>query len=71
MFGPYQDWCEVVNVDSGKKVKAELLDFREKDVLVCSVGRAVKVVLNYNPKTKTYLGCQAGMEFTSNGPDLI
>lgn len=71
MFGQYQDFCEVVNIDTGTKVTAELLDFKEKNVLTCSVQRAVKLVLKYNPKTRTYVGFQAGMEFSSNGPKLL
>jgi len=67
----WEDSCEVTDTNSGKKIVAEILDFRENNVLTCSVNRQVKIVMRYNNSSKSYSGKVGAMEFTSKGPNAV
>lgn len=65
----YADKCEVYNLESGKTVTAEILDFQPDRSLTVSINRAVKVVLRYQQQGKKYIGNVGGLEFWSDGPE--
>lgn len=62
----YSDTCKVVNLRNDVSVYADVLSFQPHKVLTVSIGRSVKVVLNWNGMI--YEGSSAGMTFTSEGP---
>lgn len=64
----YKDTAEITNVDSGKKLTGEILDFKPAYMLVVSIERQVKVTLRYNTGKKLYVGNVGSLEFTSPGP---
>ena len=64
----YADTCDIHNTDRDVTVVGEILDFRPDNRLVVSLGRSVKVSLEYDSYHKIYVGSMAGMEFTSKGP---
>jgi hypothetical protein len=65
----YADTIEVKNLDNGKIVKAEILDFKPENSLSVSIDRQIKLILRYDKKKKQYLGQAANMEFVSSGPE--
>lgn len=62
----YSDTCKVINLRNDVSVDAEVLSFQPYKILSVSIGRSVKVVLNWNGMI--YEGASAGMTFTSEGP---
>ena len=62
----YDSQCSVKNVNSGKSIDAEIMDFNEKRNLTVVLNKSVKVLMNWNGRV--YEGRMAGMDFTSNGP---
>lgn len=67
----YDDRCEVLNLESGKVVEAEILDFKSKNICVVSLERSIKLTLKYNPQQNNYVCKKIGLEFTTNGPKEI
>jgi hypothetical protein len=59
----YEDRCAIHNTDHDKTVEVAVMDFKPEARLTVSVQNSVKLVLTY-----IYVGSQAGMEFTSQGP---
>lgn len=69
----YADTCVVTNTDHGKTVDAEILRFVPEKILDVSLNRSVKLSLRWQVSPSgagLYVGNQAGMEFTSTGPEL-
>ena len=64
----YEDRCAIHNTDHDKTVEVAVMDFKPQSKLTVSVQNSVKLVLTYDEKHKIYVGSQAGMEFTSQGP---
>lgn len=64
----YKDTAEITNVDTGKTLTGEILDFKPAYMLVVSIERQVKVTLRYNTGKKLYTGNVGSLEFTSPGP---
>ena len=62
----YDSQCSVKNVNSGKSVDAEIMDFNEKRNLTVVMNKSVKLLMNWNGRA--YEGRMAGMDFISNGP---
>ena len=62
----YDSQCAVRNVNSGKSVDAEIMDFNEKRNLTVVMNKSVKLLMNWNGRA--YEGRMAGMDFISNGP---
>lgn len=58
-------------IDTDKTVIAEVLSITDKKYLSVSINRSVKVELLYQPRHNIYVGSQAGLEFTSSGPEFI
>lgn len=64
----YKDIAELVCLENGKVLTAEVLDFKPAYLLSVSVDRQVKVNLRYNAMKKLYLGNVGALEFSSVGP---
>jgi len=64
----YEDKCVIHNTDHNKTIEVAVMDFRPQAKLTVSVQNSVKLILSYDEKHKIYVGSQAGMEFTSEGP---
>lgn len=64
----FESTVTVTCSDNGKSSTAEVINFREKSVLIVSLNRAVRLELIYNPRNGLYIGNQAGLEFVSKGP---
>jgi len=64
----YEDTCKIHNTDHDKTVEVAVMDFRPQSRLTVSVQNSVKLILSYDDKHHIYVGSQAGMEFTSEGP---
>lgn len=64
----FEDTCQITNVKSGMTVDAELINFKEKEMLIATINRQVKVHLHWDERAGKYMGSYAGMEFLSDGP---
>jgi len=62
----FDNTCSVKNVNSGKSVDAEVMNFTEGRNLTVVMNKSVKVMMAWNGRQ--YEGRMAGMDFTSNGP---
>ncbi len=60
--------AELVCTENGKKLTAEVLDFKPAYSLSVSVERQVRVNLRYNMEKKMYMGNVGSLEFSSTGP---
>lgn len=65
----YGNTCDVQQVGTGKIVEAVVHEFRFKDRLTVVLNQSVKLALVWNGKV--YEGRMAGLDFTSNGPQVI
>ncbi len=64
----FEDTCEIIGIKNGVSVVGEIIDFREKDVIVATINRAAKVSLHWQEHAQQYVGSLTGVEFTSAGP---
>lgn len=64
----YKDIAELICTENGKKLTAEVLDFKPAYSLSVSVDRQVRVNLRYNMEKKMYMGNVGSLEFSSFGP---
>ncbi len=64
----FDDICEIVGVKNGIAVTGEILQFREKDVIIATINRSVKVSLHWKEHAEQYIGSVGGVEFQSIGP---
>lgn len=64
----YNDTCEVTCVDNGRKVIADVLNFKQWQMLVVSLNKSIKLSLKWNGKV--YEGNGTGLTFTSAGPKV-
>jgi hypothetical protein len=64
----FDDTCEIVGVKNGISVTGEILQFREKDVIIATIHRSAKVSLHWQDNVEQYVGSVGGVEFTSTGP---
>jgi hypothetical protein len=62
------DTCQVKQDSSGRLVEAVVQDFIEHDMLHVILNKSVKMPMKWNGKV--YEGRMAGMDFTSNGPNI-
>ena len=65
----YEDTCEIIGVKNGIAVTGEILQFREKDVIIATINRSVKVSLHWQDNVEQYVGSVGGVEFQSSGPE--
>lgn len=63
----FDDTCEVICEDNGRKMVAEVLSFNKKKLLTVSIDRSLKISLAWNGKI--YEGNMGKLSFVSNGPD--
>ena len=64
----YEDTCEITGIKNGLSAIAEILTFRDKDVIIATLQRSAKVTLHWQPHANAYIGSMAGVEFRSAGP---
>lgn len=63
----FDDTCEVICEDNGRKMVADVLSFTKSKALTVSIDRSVKLTLGWNGKI--YEGNIGKLSFVSNGPD--
>ena len=66
----YAPKCQVQCVENGITVEADVERYNKEQYLSVYMN-TVKVNLQYDMKTKSYIGSMAGLEFISNGPKLL
>ena len=66
----FDDTCEIVGIKNDVSVTAEILKFREKDIIIATIKRSAKVTLRWNEHAQLYIGSLGGVEFRSLGPKL-
>jgi hypothetical protein len=64
----FEDTCEITGLKNGIVVVGEIINFKEKGVIVATINRAAKVSLHWQEQAGQYVGSLAGVEFTSAGP---
>ena len=64
----FEDTCEITGIKNDISVLGEILDFREKDVIIATINRSAKVTLRWNEHAEVYVGSLGGVEFRSPGP---
>jgi hypothetical protein len=64
----FEDTCEITGIKNDISVMGEILDFREKAVIVATINRSAKVTLKWQPHANLYVGSLGGVEFSSAGP---
>ena len=64
----FDDTCEIRGVENDISVPAEILTFREKDIIIATIQRSAKVTLRWNDRAQLYVGSMGGVEFQSEGP---
>jgi hypothetical protein len=65
------DTCEVTCIDNGRKMTADILDFRQGEICQVSINKAIKLTLHYDEWSTEYIGRNAGLEFKTPGPKII
>lgn len=66
----HSDKCKVTHVNgNNRSAEADVLEFKDKKKLVVALGNAVKLHMIWNGKL--YEAKQAGLEFTSSGPEIF
>ena len=63
-----EDTCEILCESNGRKMVADVLDFKDRQYLSVSVDKKVKVQLQWNGKF--YEGGVAGLNFSTYGPTV-
>jgi hypothetical protein len=64
----FEDTCEIIGIKNDISVVGEIINFREKDVIVATIQRSAKVSLHWNEVAGLYIGSLGGVEFQSSGP---
>ncbi len=67
----FADTCQVHCTDKDQTLDVEILDFVDERFLHVAVQRSIKLKLSYVEKHGQYVGSMSGLEFTSDGPDLL
>jgi hypothetical protein len=66
----HADKCRVIHINGNNRtVDADVLEFKDQKRLVVALGNAVKLYMTWNGKE--YEGKQAGLDFTSAGPEVF
>ena len=60
--------CLVTNINTGIEVEADILEYKRKKQLSCSVMKSIKLVMKWDNVHKEYQGKYGNMEFVSDGP---
>jgi hypothetical protein len=64
----FESTVTVTCSDNGKSSVSEVINFIEKNILIVSLNRSIRLELIFNPRNGLYVGNQAGLEFVSKGP---
>ena len=64
----FEDTCEITGIKNEISVLGEILQFREKDVIIATINRSAKVTLHWKEHAELYVGSLGGVEFQSPGP---
>lgn len=67
----YKPTTQVTCSDNGKSVTAQVISFVPEQRLVISLENSIRVEMIYNPNLKLYMTKMSGLEFASNGPEII
>jgi hypothetical protein len=63
-----EETCEIICEDNGRKMVADILNFREHQYLAVSLEKQLKLEMRWNGKI--YEGKMGRMSFVSNGPNI-
>lgn len=64
----FEDTCEITGVKNDISVVGEILDFRDRQMIVATIQRSAKVTLRWDERVQLYVGSLGGVEFQSAGP---
>ena len=64
----FEDTCEITGVKNDVSVVGEIIQFREKDLIIATIQRSAKVTLRWDDRVNLYVGSLGGVEFQSPGP---
>ena len=64
----HSNTCTIKQVASGREVSGEIMTFNEGRNLTVVMNKSVKVIMTWNGRM--YEGRSAGMDFTSDGPQV-
>ena len=64
----FEDTCTITGVRNEISVVGEILDFREKRMIIATIERSAKVTLRWDDRVELYVGSLGGVEFQSTGP---
>ena len=64
----FEDTCEIIGIKNEIAVTGEILQFREKAVIIATIHRSAKVTLHWQENVEQYVGSVGGVEFRSSGP---
>ena len=64
----HSNTCTVKQVASGREVAGEIMAFNEGRNLTVVMNKSVKIMMTWNGRM--YEGRSAGMDFTSDGPQV-
>ena len=64
----FEDTCQITGVRNDISVVGEILDFREKQMIIATIQRSAKVTLRWDERVGLYVGSLGGVEFQSAGP---
>lgn len=63
-----ENTCEILCESNGRKMVADVLDFKDRQFLKVAVDKQVKVQLQWNGKF--YEGSMSGLHFSTDGPTV-
>jgi hypothetical protein len=64
----HSNTCTIKQVASGREVSGEIMAFNEGRNLTVVMNKSVKIMMTWNGRM--YEGRSAGMDFTSDGPQV-
>lgn len=65
----HSNTCKIKQASSGREVTGEIMAFNEGRNLTVVMNKAVKIMMTWNGRL--YEGRSAGMDFTSEGPEVV
>ena len=66
----YAKECEIKCIENGKIIEGEVDKFQKERYLSVYMN-TVKVNLQYDKRSDSYIGAMGGLEFISNGPKQL
>jgi len=68
LISRHSDKCVIKQASSGREVEGEVMAFNEGRNLTVVMNKTVKIMMTWNGRL--YEGRSAGMDFTSDGPNI-